>query len=818
MTRPTILLVDDRAENLLALRAQLRSLEAELLEASSGAEALELLLAYDVNLAILDIQMPEMDGFQLAELMRGAERTRRVPIIFVTAGMHDRVRIFRGYDAGAVDFLVKPIEPKILTSKARILLQLNFQQAELARRVAELEAAHRALEDSERRFRGLAENIPSILMRFDRQQRVVYLSRRAEEVTGIASSAFLGRTNREMGMPAALCDRWERAIARVFATGISEEVEFAFDPPGEPRHFLLKLAAERAPDGTVEHVLGVSTEISPRKRAEDALRASEARFRLLARTAGRLLRAEEPQRVIDELCHEVMAHLDCQAFFNFMAEPAEGRLRLNAFAGIPADAAAKIERLDFGVAICGCVARDATRILAEDLQHSDDPRAELIRGYGLQAYCCHPLLGQGDRVLGTLSFGTRHRPRFAEDEVELMRAVTDQVAAAVQRMETSRALSITNAQLIEADQRKNEFMATLSHELRNPLAPIKNCLAVLDQAVPGSEQAGRVKAIIDRQVDQLSRLVDDLLDVTRITRNKIHLQRQRLDLGELVRSTGEDYRLEFDKAGVALELALPGVPVRVNADRSRMAQAVGNLLHNAVKFTPRGGRVTATVAADVATRQAVVRVADTGMGMRPELVERLFQPFMQAETTLDRSRGGLGLGLALVKELVELHGGTVEAQSRGPGQGSEFAMRLPLDMTAAEGDEALLASSPVSQGRVLIIEDHADAAESLRELLELEGHEVWVAHNGPAGLRHALEHHPDVVLCDIGLPGMDGYDVARALRAEQSLAGTLLVALTGYALPEDLQRAAEAGFDRHMAKPPSLEHLRQTLAAPRAGG
>jgi PAS domain S-box-containing protein len=363
--------------------------------------------------------------------------------------------------------------------------------------------------------------------------------------------------------------------------------------------------------------------------------------------------------------------------------------------------------------------------------------------------------------------------------------------------------------LLEADRRKNEFLAVLSHELRNPLAPIKNSLFVLDHAAPGSERARRARTIIERQVVQLASLVDDLLDVTRITRNKIHLQRERLELGAVVRRTVEDHRSLFEGREVRVELAEWPRPLHVFADATRLAQVVGNLLQNAAKFTPAGGSARIAVAEEGAG--AAVRVTDTGIGLRPETLERLFEPFVQGDTDLDRRRGGLGLGLALVKGLVELHGGTVAAESAGVGRGATFVVRLPLDRRAA-GKPVEPATVAAARCRVLVVEDNRDAASSLRDALELAGHEVDVAADGREGIVKARALHPDLVLCDIGLPELDGYEVARALRADPATARLRLVAISGYALPDDVRRAREAGFDHHLAKPPDLARLRELLA------
>jgi PAS domain S-box-containing protein len=374
---------------------------------------------------------------------------------------------------------------------------------------------------------------------------------------------------------------------------------------------------------------------------------------------------------------------------------------------------------------------------------------------------------------------------------------------------TEEALRQANAQLAAADVRKNEFLAVLSHELRNPLAPITNSLYILGRAPPGGEQASRAKEVIARQVTQLSHLVDDLLDVTRITSNKIHLDKERLELNEVVRRAIEDNRSLFDKAEVRLDLSPAPDPAFVYADRIRVAQIIGNLLQNAAKFTRKGGVTRVSLQAE--GNEAKVRVADDGVGMSPEILGRLFQPFMQADQTLDRSKGGLGLGLALVKGLVELHGGGIFARSEGLGKGCEFLMCLPLDtgVTLAAAAQSLPAAR--APRRILIIEDNVDAADSLRDALEFGGNEVQVAGDGPDGLAKARTCVPDVILCDIGLPGMDGYEVARMLRSDAAFQNTRLVALSGYALPEDLQRASEAGFEQHLAKPPSIELLEELL-------
>lgn len=365
--------------------------------------------------------------------------------------------------------------------------------------------------------------------------------------------------------------------------------------------------------------------------------------------------------------------------------------------------------------------------------------------------------------------------------------------------------------LREESSRKDDFLAALSHELRNPLAPIRSSLAVVERVEPGGAKARKAMAIIQRQVEHLVRIVDDLLDVTRIARNMVRLQREPLELGGLVRHAMDDQLSEFEARGIALEgHHIEPEPLWADADGTRLAQVIGNLLANALKFTPRGGRVEVGLRRE--GNQAVLSVRDNGVGIAPEMRSRLFEPFIQAPQTLDRSRGGLGLGLTMVKGLVELHGGTVDVTSGGPGRGCEFTVRLPLTSAAyAKAAPAPPAPTPARR-RVLLIDDTVDAADAMRDLLTLDGHDARVAYDGPSGIALARDFRPQVVFCDIGLPGLDGYAVARAMRADDALRGAYLVALSGYARPNDCERSAEAGFDWHLAKPSSTEELERVVA------
>lgn len=369
--------------------------------------------------------------------------------------------------------------------------------------------------------------------------------------------------------------------------------------------------------------------------------------------------------------------------------------------------------------------------------------------------------------------------------------------------------------LRDADRRKDEFLAMLSHELRNPLAAIHNAVHVLALYGRDPEQVERTRELIERQLSQLVRLVDDLLDLSRVTRGKIKLRSAPVDLAQVVSTAVETSRPLIDARGHQLTVALPDPPLYVEADAARLAQVVSNLLNNAAKYTRGAGRID--LVAERVEGEVCLRVRDTGIGIAPEMLPRVFDLFVQAESSTDRTQGGLGVGLTLARQLIEMHGGIIEARSDGLGRGTEMVVHLPalppsVVETAPGGSAGQPSGSALAESlRILIVDDNMDSAESLALLMRMAGHEVRTAYEGVSALAEARAFLPDVVVLDIGLPRMDGYQVARLLRQEPGGDRLMLLALTGYGQEEDRRRSREAGFDHHLVKPIDLERFQELL-------
>jgi PAS domain S-box-containing protein len=622
----------------------------------------------------------------------------------------------------------------------------------VVRDITERKKVEQALRESEQRFRTLADHARDSIVRLDRDGRFVYVNPFYERLVGRPSEEILGRSPEELGRTQNDAEILAR-IRQVLDTG-------------QPKRFDIQSVEGRWWD--VQYIpefhsgeptlLSISRDVTDRRRGEQELReANERTTRILEGMAESFYSLDSQWRFV-----QVNPAAE-RAPFGRPERELLGKVIWDVF---PALVGTRIQQHYF----------DA---LEKQQQESYEARS--------------PLNGRWYEVFMF--------PRADGLDVYL-RDIED-------RKHTEEALREALSRLEEADRRKNDFLAVLSHELRNPLMPIGTGLHLLELAPPGSEAAARARDVIRRQTVQLVRLVDDLLDITRITHNKIRLQRRRLDLNAVVQRTVDDHRSFLEEKGIRVWPVYAPQTLPIDGDGARVSQIVGNLLQNASKFTLAGGTVSVRTRAD--GDQATIEVSDTGVGIDAAVLRDLFQPFMQAERTLDRTRGGLGLGLALVKSLTEMHGGRVRAESGGPGQGARFTVELPLSPEASAGGPVEDGARVARSRRVLVIEDNVDAAEMLRTVLELGGHLVRVANDGASGLAEARAFGPEVVLCDIGLPGLDGFGVARAMRADEALQDVVLVALSGYVFEEDRHRAMAAGFDRHIAKPASPETLARLL-------
>jgi len=576
-------------------------------------------------------------------------------------------------------------------------------------------------------------------------------------------------------------------------------------------------------------------EITEHIKAQKLLRDREKQLgqelesaKLLQDVSAKLIQANNIDLLYDQILETAMMLLrsDYTCFQLFKPERgAEGELYLLRHRGFnESDVKAWKWITPHSRSSCGMALKTRRRVVFPDVTQCDYMAGGIyLDAYlkiGIRAVQTTPLLSRDGTIIGMFSTYWRKPHELTESEIRILDVLARQAADLIERTQTEQALRRSEERyrnlarkLQEADRRKDEFLGVLSHEIRNPLTSIMLCLTLLSKAEAGSDQAAKAMEIMDRQVKQLSRLVDDLLDITRITRGKIEIKKELVELGNLVLRTMADFQTNFQEKGVKLELNPAPELLYVEADPVRLSQVVGNLLHNAVKYTEAGGYTRVTVSKDSLQECAYVRVEDNGQGISPEILKIIFEPFVQGDTTLDRNGGGLGLGLALVNGLIRMHGGSVSASSDGPGQGAVFTVRLPLaagPVVAANNEAATTAS--YNRRRVMVIEDNYDVAESLKSLLETDGHTVFWAPDGYKGLAKAREIIPEIIICDIGLPGMNGYQVAREIRAIDHLRDVYLISLTGYARPDDLRRAREAGFQSQLAKPVDLEMLRATLA------
>jgi signal transduction histidine kinase/DNA-binding response OmpR family regulator len=690
-----ILLVDDLPEKLIALEAILDDLGQNVVTARSGREALRRLMEREFAVILLDVNMPDMDGFETAALIRQHKRCAQTPIIFVTA-FGDDMLATQGYSLGAVDYILSPVVPQILRTKVGVFVEL-FRKTEQVRRHAE---EHIALE-REQAARAATEAA---------NQRLAFLAEASTKLASSLDSEFIARALARLVVP---------FLADVGIVVLPDENSGAWhveqcwtDPSGD----VCTCAASQPSELPGELV--------------DAVR--------------RVLNTGKPEILPD--------------VSSWQSTERNGKV-----------------------------------------SHSTSVQ------FALDSVAVLPLSAH-DHTRGALALGLgRSGRRYTTTDLALAEDLGSRAAVAFENARLYQSVQ-------EADRRKNEFLAMLSHELRNPLAPIYSALHILRMSGPDDPERLEAQDLIERQVRHLTSIVDGLLDVFRITHQKITLHKEPLDLVQAVSRAVEDHRCSLEDHGLTLGFAMPREPVWVMADPTRISQVLSNLLHNAAKFTNPGGQVTVRLVADAAEKRATVSVRDSGIGIAPEMLPHMFETFAQADNSLDRSRGGLGLGLALVKGIVDLHDGGIHASSAGLNQGADIGFWLPLYEKPRPLAKSKSRTTPTAESlRILLVEDNRDTARMLRLLLTRDGHEVAVAHTGVAGLETARSWRPDVLLCDLGLPEMDGYQVARALRDDPASAPPHLIAVSGYGQEADRRRSKEAGFDLHLTKPLDPTELRKLL-------
>jgi signal transduction histidine kinase/CheY-like chemotaxis protein/PAS domain-containing protein len=580
---------------------------------------------------------------------------------------------------------------------------------------------------------------------------------------------------------------------------VNSEFDFVFDDGRT-----ISLAGSAAPikdvDGRVRGAIVAMSDVSAQRHAE----------RLSASVQG-ITEAMLGDLPLDELLHEVLARVkealatDASLLLvGTVEKDEEVMLRVRATIGLPGVEIGSVAlRGGFGVA----VATERRAKVWPDIG-PEETYTSGLRGAPVRALAAVPLL-LGEHLVGVLEVGSLRPRRFTEEDVNLLQIAGERIALAIERDTRRNAERQIREALETSNRAKDEFLAMLGHELRNPLSAVRNAVAIasLDEV-----RRPRALEIARRQVDQLGRLIDDLLDIARITQGRIVLRKERVNLMELIERAVESVRALVGERGVRLSVGRTPATIRVEADAARLEQVFVNLLTNAAKYTDAGGRIDVT--SERQGHEVAVHIRDTGIGIAPEMLPRVWELFAQGDRTLDRTQGGLGIGLTLVRRLVELHGGKVEALSEGLGKGAEFVVRLAALPVATEEALPIVAPLPPSDRctRVLVVEDNPDAAETLTTLLKLLGHRVRTVYDGVAALDAARSSPPDVMLVDIGLPGMDGYQLARLVRHDAELDRVVLVALTGYGREEDKQQAMAAGFDYHLVKPVSTDALHGLVA------
>ena len=755
-SRPRVLVADDNAD-MRQYIARLLSPEYTVTTVSDGAAALAAVATELPDLVVIDVMMPQLDGFGLVRALRNDSRTIGLPVILLSARAGEESRV-QGFGSGADDYLVKPFSARELLARVGSLLQIT-------RLRREAEAAIRA---SEEQFRALVSASSDVVYRMNADwTELRYLEGREFIAdTPEPSQAWLG-TYIHTADQQLVMDSIRDAIRSKSAFELEHRVRRIDGTLGWTFSRAIPLMDQ---DGNVVEWFGMASDVTARKQAEEALQQSEEKFRTLFESMDQGFCVIE--MIFDETGPADYRFLQINPAFEKQTglKNAEGK-RMRELAP---------DHDDHWFATYGQVATSG-----EAIRFVNQATALDGRWFDVNAF---RLGDAGSRKIAIL-FTDITAQKFAEQEREMLLA-----------------------QLREQDVRKDEFLATLAHELRNPLAPMSNGLQLIKLGQGNAESVEAARSLVERQLGHMVRLVDDLLDVSRISLGKFELQKECVQLAAVVQSALETSGLLIRKMGHTLTLDVAHEPLHVHGDATRLAQVLSNLLNNSAKYTRRGGRIRLSV--EQQGGEAVLTVEDNGVGIPTTLLPKVFEMFRQLDQSLERSHGGLGIGLSLVQRLVTLHGGTVEARSDGQGTGSTFIVRLPLvsssgsSQPAAEHD----LTAPIRGFRILIVDDNRDSAESLAMLLTLTGNETQTAHDGLEALDAAERFRPDVALLDIGMPKMNGYEVCRRIRQESWGRRMVLIALTGWGQEHDKRRSLESGFDFHLVKPLDPVELENVLA------
>lgn len=629
--------------------------------------------------------------------------------------------------------------------------------------------------ESEQRMRSIVDHVVDGIITINAQGTVTTFNPAAERIFGYSSAEVIGQ-NVKMLMPEPYQSEHDRYVVNYLRTGRAKIIGTGREVTGKRRDgttFPMELAISEFHLGDERYFTGIVRDITERKRAERELRDAEERMRSVV------------NHVVDGII-TIDARGSVESF-----NPAAERI--------------------FGYRREEVVGHNVKMLMPEPYHREHD---DYITNYLRTGQA--KIIGIGREVTGKRKDGSTFPMELAVTEfhVQSRRYFTGIVRDITERKRLQDELQQRLEDLAQVDRQKNEFLAMLSHELRNPLAPMRNALVLLKRENVPRDMQAQIHNMLERQLHQLVRLVDDLLDVSRIIRGKIDLRHEEVDLRDVARHAVETAQPVIEANGQDLNISLPEYPVRILGDLVRLAQAVSNLLTNAAKYSRSAAPIDLTLQVD--DGEAIVRVKDRGAGIPADLLPRVFDLFVQGEHPLARTQGGLGVGLTLVKRIVELHEGCVSASSSGPGLGSEFTMRFPVRSAVSGAVECAATSSQVRQvapvRRVLVVDDNVDAAESIAMLLRSFGHHVLCEYDGRAALSIMRDYRPDVVVLDIGLPEVDGYEVTKQIRAMKDMRGTRIIAVTGYAQEQDRRRAKEAGFDHHLTKPVDFDVLQGLIA------